>query len=395
MTTPHQAMASVAGMLRDLSDEEARAALPLKWGSVPAGTIPAWVAEMDFAPAPAVAEATQAALARGVTGYPPDGDAGVGEAFAGFARRHWGWEVPADATTVVPGAVPGIRLALDVLVEPGPVVVPLPCYPPFRQVVALAGREAVHVEVDPDAADAALDLDAVERAFAGGARAVLLCQPHNPLGRVAPRAELEGLRDLADAYGARVISDEIHAPLVLPPGPGGPTHAVPFTSYLEVDPTGIMVTSHTKSFNVPAMPCGQVVVLDEADQKALREVPPVQNHGYSPLGEAAAVAAWRDSDDWLAALVERIAGNRDLLAERLATDLPGARTRPLGATYLAWLDLRAYRHEDPAAAGARRGVRVAPGHHYHPGLPGHARLNLATSPDRVAEIVRRLAAALA
>ncbi len=385
----------MASMLRDLSDEEARAALPLKWGTVPEGTIPSWVAEMDFALAPAVREATEEALRRGVTGYPPFGDGGLGGAFAGFAARHWGWSVPADATIVTPGVVPGLRLALEVLAPPGPVVVPLPCYPPFRDVVALAGREAIHVETDPDADDAALDLEQVERAFAAGARALLLCHPHNPLGRVAPRAELEALADLAARYGARVLSDEIHAPLVLPAGPGGPDEATPFTPYLAVDPTGILVTSHSKSFNTPGLPAGQVVVLDEADRKALRSVPMPQNHGYTPLGEAAGVAAWTDSDAWLAALVDRLTHNRALLAERLAAELPLARRRPLEATYLAWLDLRAHGHEDPAALARRHGVRFAGGHSYHPGLPGHLRLNLATSPERVAEAVRRLAAAMA
>ncbi len=124
----------------------------------------------------------------------------------------------------------GLRLALDELCPPGPVVVPLPCYPPFRDVVALAGREAAYVGLDPDhdhddRAAAALDLAAVERHLEAGARTVLLCHPHNPLGRVAHRAELEALRDLVRAHGARVLVDEVHAPLVLP-GPG-PVRALP------------------------------------------------------------------------------------------------------------------------------------------------------------------------
>ena len=109
----------------------------------------------------------------------------------------------------------------------------------------------------------------------------------------------------------------------------------------------------------------------------------------------AAEVSWRDCDDWHAALVERLAGQRALLGELLATHLPEARSRPLEATYLAWLDLRAYGHDDPAAAGLEEGVRVAPGEDYHPGLPGHARVNIATSPERLEAIVGRLAKALA
>lgn len=379
-------------MLRDFSDEEARAALLLKWGAVGEGTLPAWVAEMDWPTAPAVAEAVVDAVRRGVTGYAPFGDGGVGAAFAGFAQRWWGWSVPADATVCTPGVVPGIRLALDVLCPPGPVVVPLPCYPPFRDVVALAGRQAVHVETDPDDPDGALDLDAVERAFAAGARTLLLCHPHNPLGRVARTAELEALRDLAATYAARVVTDEIHAPLVLPGEGGAP--APGFTPYLAVDPTGILVTGSSKSFNTPGLMCAQVVVLDPGEQAALRAVPMPQNHGVSPLGQAASVSAWSEGDAWLAAVLERVAGNRDLLARLLGTHLPWARQRRHEATYLAWLDLRAHGVEDPAAAAMRTGLRLGPGQDYHPGLPGHVRLNLATSPDRLSEAVRRLARAL-
>ncbi len=373
-------------MIVDLSDEEARAALPLKWGGVEPGVLPAWVAEMDYALAPAIVEAVTAAVARGTAGYPPAGDAGVGSAFAAYAARHWSWDVPAGASVVVGDVIAGIRLALDVLCPPGPVVVPLPCYPPFRDVVTLTGRAVVTVETDPDADDAALDLARVEAAFRAGARTLLLCNPHNPLGRVPARAELEALAALARAHGARVVSDEIHGPLTLP----GAT----FTPYLGVDDTGIMVTSPSKTFNTAGLHCAQVVVLDPAEQALLRGVPLPQNHAYSPLGMIAARTAWADGDDWSAALVARLDTQRSLLTELLGAHLPLARQRPLDATYLAWLDLRDYGHADPAEVALALGVRLAPGGDYHPGLPGHARLNVATSPERLERIVERVASAL-
>lgn len=373
-------------MIRDLTDDEARRALPLKWGAVPEGTLPAWVAEMDLELAPQLSEAVSAAVLEGRTGYAPFGDDGTGAALAGFAGRHWDLDLPHDAVVPSGDVIAGIRLAIEVLCPPGPVVVPLPCYPPFRDVVALAGRELVPIETDPDAADAALDLAAVEEAFREGARTLLFCHPHNPLGRVAPRSELEALRDLVDEYDARVVTDEIHAPLVLP--------GADFTPYLAVDPTAIMVTSASKSFNVPGLQCAQVVVLDETDRARLRSVPPAQNHGYSPLGMLAARVAFTECDDWLAALVARLADNRDLLGTLLAEHLPKAQVRPLEATYLPWLDLRGYGHDDPAAVAAPRGVRVAPGHDYQPGLAGHVRLNIATSPERLTLMVQRLGEAL-
>lgn len=373
------------GVLRDLTDDQARAALPLKWG-VAEGVLPAWVAEMDFALAEPIEEALVAAVRRGTAGYAPHGDAGLGAAFGGFAERHWGWRPPDDASVVTGDVIAGIRIALEVLCPPGPVVLPLPCYPPFRAVVALAGREAVPVAVDPDADDAALDLDAVQAAFEAGARTILLCNPHNPLGRVASREELADLAALAERYGARVVTDEIHGPLVLP----GAT----FTPYLSVDERGILVTSASKTFNTAGLHCAQIVVLDPEEQRTLRGLPLPQNHAYSPLGMIAGVTAWTDCDEWHAALVDRLDAQRTLLGKLLADRLPEARMRPLQATYLPWLDLRGYGYADPAARGLRHGVRVAPGTDYQPGLAGHARLNIATDADRLERIVTRLAEAV-
>ena len=377
-------------LIRDLPDDEIRDALPLKWGSVEPGTVPCFVAEMDFALAEPVADAVAAAVRRGTAGYAPFGDLGVGEAFAGWSRRHWGHEVDPASTVVVGDVIAGIRLVLEVLCPPGPVVVPLPCYPPFRDVVALAGREAVWVSTDPDAADhdaTALDLAAVERAFADGARTLLLCNPHNPLGRTPRRAELEALRDLARRFDARVVSDEIHGPLVLPGGEE-------FTPYLDVDERGLCVTSASKTFNTAGLHCAVVVAPEASEQAALRGVPLPQNHAYSPLGMIAAQVAWTQGDAWRAALVGRLARQRDLLADLLAEHLPAARARRLEATYLPWLDLRAYGHEDPAARARDHGVAPAPGHAYQPGLRGHVRLNVATSPERLRLMVERLAAAV-
>jgi len=376
-------------MIRDLTDAEARAALPLKWG-VPEGTIPAWVAEMDYAPAPAISAAVNAAVGRGMVGYPPFDHPlvrGLEESFRGFAERHWGWDVPAGSTTLCGDVITAMRLVLEHLCPPGPVVVPLPCYPPFRTVVSLAGREARYVEVDPDAETATLDLDAVRAHFEDGARTLMLCTPHNPWMRVFTRAELEAVRDLAAEYGARVLADEIHAPLVLP--------GAEFVPYLTVDPDAVVVTSHTKSFNTPGLKAAQIITPREEDRVAIRSIPFESNHGYTGLGMAAGTAAWRDSDLWLLALRQRLDVLREDLVDLVSTHLPQARVRPLEATYLAWVDLRAYGVADPAAAGLEHGVRVAAGSDYQPGLDGHVRINIATSADRLAEVVKRLGKAVA
>ena len=235
--------------------------------------------------------------------------------------------------------------------------------------VRLAGRGLVTVTTDPDADDAALDLTAVEAAFREGARTFLLCNPHNPLGRVPRRAELEALRELAAAYDVRVVADEIHGPLTLP--------GAMFTPYLTVDPTAVMVISAPRRSTPPG-------ALRAAGHPrpgragATAGLPGPQNHAYSPLGMIAAAVAWRDCDAWLASLVRRLADQRDLLAALLPEHLrrPG---RPLEATYLAWLDLRAYGVDDPAGDALAHGVKVAPGATTSPAWPGTCG---STSPPR-------------
>ncbi len=379
-------------MIRDLTDEEARRALPCKWGEVDEDVLPAWVAEMDYALAAPIAEALHEAVDANVSGYPsfdPGGE--LGTSYAGFARRHFGHEVDPGHVIPVVDVTQGVRLALDVLSEPAPMVMPVPAYAPQLAIAGITARDRVDLVVEPDAERAEIDLDRLDALFAEGARTLLLTQPHNPWGRVFTRDELEGVRDVVLRHGARVIADEIHAPLVLPGGEHVP--------YLSVEGTAehtVAVVAASKAFNTAGLRCAQLVVPDPVARERLLAAPMARNDSWSTLGTVAAVAAYTRCDDWLAALVERLDGQRRLLADLLGTHLPLARMRPLEATYLAWIDLRSYGHADPAAVAlGKGGVRVAPGHDYHPGLEGHIRLNIATSPERLTEIVHRLATALA
>ena len=378
-------------MIHDLTDDEARAALPAKWGMAEPGELPAWIAEMDYAPAPCITDALTAAVRAGSLGYPRFESGGaLGEAYAGFAARQYGQRIDPDHVRAVVDVTAGVRLLLDVLSGPGAMVMPVPAYSPQLAIAEITGRKRVDLVVDPDAATAELDLDELDRLFADGAQTLLLTQPHNPWGRVFTRAELEGVRDVVVRHGARVISDEIHAPLVLP--------GAEYVSYLDLDGTAdhaVALVAASKAFNTAGLKCAQLVVPDDDTRRLLEEVPMARNDSWSSLGVVATIAAYTGGDAWLAALIERLDAQRSLLRELLSTHLPDARMRPLEATYLAWIDLRAYGHEKPAAVARQRGrVWVSEGDDYHRGLPGHLRLNIATSPARLEEAVRRLAAAL-
>jgi cystathionine beta-lyase len=218
----------------------------------------------------------------------------------------------------------------------------------------------------------ALDFEGLDRAFAAGARAMVLCHPHNPTGRIAPVEELQRLASLADAWGVHVIADEIHAPLSFGE----------FTPWLTVSENGAALTSASKAFNLPGLKLGFVVGGPPL-------APELRFHaGYA--GVIAAEAAFRDGDAWLDETIAIIAANQ----ARLPSLLPdGVRLAyPAQASYLAWLDCRGV-GDDPAAVFLQRGrVALQPGGGFR--APGYARLNVGTYPELMEEAVRRMAAAL-
>jgi cystathionine beta-lyase len=372
----------------DLTDDELRRAGSIKW-RYRDDVLPAWVAEMDVRPCPPVAAALHDAVSRGDLGYPTLPGIGLPEALAGFAAARLGWDVDPAHVVQTGDVMAGILLSLQVLCEDAPVVVPTPSYPPFLDGIPLTRRPLVTV---PCAADEGgrpvLDLDAVGAAFAAGARTLVLANPHNPLGRAFTAAEIAGVAAVADRYGARVIADEVHAPLVLP----GAAH-VPYAT--TGDPRAITVTSASKAFNVPGVKCAQVVPSAAADAAALAGLPTVANHGTSPLGVAATIAAYTAGGPWLDDVVAHLDARRARFGALLAAHLPGVRWWPMEATYLAWVDASAVSEAPARDALTRAKVMVNDGDTFGPGLGygGHVRVNLATSEERLERVVLGLARA--
>jgi cystathionine beta-lyase len=372
----------------DIPDDDLRRCWSVKWTLPPAGVLPAWVAEMDARPCPPVYEAVRAAVERGTFGYPPfDALTDVREAFADFAAARYGWRVDPALVVSTGDVMAGVRFVLETLCERAPVVVPVPSYPPLLHVVPLTGRQVVTVPgLD---ADRRLDVDAIGAAFAAGARTILLSNPHNPLGRAWSVAELEALRDVAMRHGARVLSDEIHGPLVLP----GATH-VPYGTIEGTAEHGTTITSASKAFNVPGLKCAQIVTGTPADAAALAGVHFVANHGVSPLGLVATGAAYTEGASWLDAVVAALADRRAELAKLLAERLPAVGWTPPEATYLAWFDLTGTGLADPVErALAVGGVMLSRGPDFGPGNELATRLAFATSAERLERIVDGLARA--
>jgi cystathionine beta-lyase len=369
----------------DLSLDELRARRSVKWRRYPEDVLPAWVAELDFRLAAPVHRALADAVGRDDTGY-ANAD-GLPAAFASFAAARWGWEVDPARTLLVADIMSGVGELLRTLTEPGDrVVVNPPVYPPFFKMVNEVGRGLVEA---PLGADWRLDLDALEAAFAAGARCYLLCSPHNPTGTVHTREELEAVAALAARHGVLVVSDEVHAPMTLP----GASH-VP---YLEVGPeNGIALVSASKAWNVPGLKCALTIAASERMTDALRRLPEHVPFHAGHFGVLANIAAYADGGEWLDALVAHLDAQRDRVAALLAAELPDVRHVRPEAGYLVWLDCRELDlGDDPSEVFLERG-RIA----LSPGLPfgsqgkGFARLNAGTSGALLAEAVARMRSAL-
>lgn len=366
----------------DLPLEALRRRRSAKWRAVDDDVLPMWVAELDVPLAPAVTAVLHEAVEAGDSGYAsPDV---LAPAFAGFAARRWGWSVDLARCWPVADVMVGVGEVLELLTAPGDgVVVCPPVYRPFWTVPLERGRTVVPVPLD---ADGGLDLAGIDAALTGGATAVLLCSPHNPTGRVWTAGELQALDDVVRPHGAVVLSDEIHAPLVL--------DGARFTPYLGAgERQAVALVSASKAFNLAGLKASLVVAGSSAVAERLAAMSPDVAYRCGHLGVLASVAAWAGGDAWLDGLLAHLDRNRRLLAELLPA---GVGYRPPQASYLAWLDLRALGLDAPAAHVLEHGrLALVEGTDFGPQGQGFVRLNFGTPRAVLEQGAQRLTAALA
>ncbi|OSC37649.1 MalY/PatB family protein [Mycobacterium decipiens] len=380
----------------------------MKWRAHPADVLPLWVAEMDVQLPPTVAEALHRAVDNGDTGY-PYGTA-YAEAISEFASDRWQWhDLDVSRTAVVPDVMLGIVEMLRLVTNRGDtVVVNSPVYAPFYAFVSHDGRRVVEA---PLSGDGRIDLDALEETFSrargsGGKVAYLLCNPHNPTGSVHTANELRGVAERARRFDVRVVSDEIHAPLILP--------GAHFTPYLSVPgaENAFALTSASKAWNL----CGLKAALAIAGREAatdLARMPEEVGHGPSHLGVIAHTAAFKTGGTWLDALLRGLDGNRTLLGALVDEHLPRVKYQWPQGTYLAWLDCRELGLDDATTdemandlavvsdlSGPARWfldharVALSSGHVFGTGGAGHVRINFATSRAILTDAVSRMSRSL-
>ena len=381
-----------------------------KWRAYPADVLPMFVADMDFVPPEPVVRALRVAVEHGVFGYPRGlhGSADELPEYAGIivermARRYC-WQIQPEAVVLLPGIVVGLNIVGNMFREQGgSAIVQPPVYPPFLEIAHTSGltRRDAELLQQPDGTYA-IEWERLTDSFAEDTRLFVLCNPHNPVGRVYRRDELERLAEMCLARKVLICSDEIHCDLIyknLQKGvqsPEEPPHHLPIAS---LDPA---IAQHTitfmapsKTFNLPGLQAS-IAIIPNAE---LRQRFQAARQGLVPwvnvMGLIALEAAYRDGQEWLDQLLVYLEANRDFLYDFVQRELPGISMAKPEGTYLAWLDCRAAQLDNPYEFFLKQAqVALGNGAAFGAGGQGFVRLNFGCPRSMLEEVLQRMKRAL-
>lgn len=364
----------------------------VKWARHPPDVLPLWVADMDLGTAPVIVDRLRWLLERVELGYPVEPRPAVADALLAWQSRRHGWTPEPDHVRLFVDVLQGVAAALRWGTEPGCGVGLLtPVYPPFLAAVERAGRRVVDLPLVGEGRR--FDPAALGRAADAGMQALLLCNPHNPTGRVLDDDELAALADVVVERDLLLISDEIWADVVHP----GARHVPMASRGPEVARRTVTLTSASKAFNLAGLRCAVGVLGPDRLRATIDDLPPHLLGDPNVFGVTALLTAWTQGEGWLEQARATLTARRDQLTDLLAREVPGVGYQPPQATYLAWLDLRAFDlGDDPSERLLRDGrIALSPGPDFGPGGAGHVRLNFATTPEVLADAVGRIASVLA
>lgn len=351
--------------------------------------IPMWVADMDFHAAPEIVAAVEKRAREGVYGYSRP-TARLTEAVLSYFEEQLGWPIQPDWIVWLPGLVPGLNLACRAVGQRGDrVMIPTPVYAPFLSAPELAERGRDDVPLRWTGSRWEFDWEAMERAITPATRLLLLCHPHNPVGRVWTRAELLQLADFCTRHDLVICSDEVHCDLRLEDVPFHPIAALA----PEIAARTITLNSPSKTYNIPGLAFAYAVIPNPKLRGAFRQAGAGVLAELNPFGLVAGEAAYRHGAPWRQALLRRLRANRDILFSALqAGELPGLSSTPIEATYLAWLNIEALNEPDPVAFFEASGVGLSDGRPF--GDPRYVRLNFGCPEATLREGLSRMRRAL-
>lgn len=375
--------------LDSLSLAELRARPGAKWKYFPADVIPCWIAEMDFPLAEPVKRAIHDQVDTNDLGYLlPTGLPGLREAVAGRLQSRYDYAVDTEDVALLGTTGAGLNLSVRAFSQPGDEVMLLtPLYPPFRMAVESSGRVPVEVELSNGPDGYTIDFEAMERAVTSRTAMLMICNPHNPVGRVFTREELTGLADFAARHDLTLVSDDLHSDLLY-----DGTH-VPLASLdHEMRDRTVTLYGPTKAFNIPGLKISFAV---SSNHDLLERMNAAGGGLATPpnvLAQAATLGAYLEGDAWLEQVLAYLRANRDHLLERVRSSMPRVQVHKPEATYLAWLDLRAFDlGDEPATTLAERArVGLNDGATFGAGGKGFMRFNFATNRTILDEALSRL-----
>ena len=363
---------------------ERRGTWSARWERYPGDVIPLWVADTDFRAPPAVLEALQRRIAHGIFGYnvPP---AALRDAVIERMQRLYGWHVAPDWVVFIPGVVPGLHLAARHLVRQDEhILVPTPVYHHLKRAAVVAGREHADVPLVISSGRWVLDEDRLQEAVQPHSRLLYLCNPQNPGGTIFTRDELARLAAFAQKHDLVICSDEIHADILLDEG----KPHVPIASLSrDTSRRSVTLISPNKAFGFPGAGCAFAIIEDLELRRAFCSDHHATVHDPSVLGSEAALAAYRECGEWLAAQIRYLQANRGLV-EREVGAMRGLRMAHVEATYLAWIDASGLGVRDPHQYFLERGVALSPGAQF--GAPGFVRLNFGTQRALLEKALQRM-----
>ena len=317
----------------------------------------------------------------------------LGQALSFFANQRWGWQIDPSSIKIAPDVGVGVIEICRLLLSPGDkILINTPVYYNFYNWIKEIHCEVVDAPLVENELRYSLDFSGIEAAYASGVKVHILCNPHNPVGALFTKSELANLAELAKQYGVRIMSDEIHAPLVYKEN-----SFTPFLSASEsAREVGFAFLSATKTFNIAGLKCAQIVAQSDQNCAILEKLPLAVHSRASLFGAIASAVAYHDCIDWLDALIVELDSSRNFLKELISNSGTTIGYRIPEAGYFGWLDLRVLEMQgDVAQRFITQGkIAVAPGNFYGPSGSGFIRMNFATSREIVQDAVTRIVSVL-
>ncbi|HWQ46419.1 MAG TPA: PatB family C-S lyase [Longilinea sp.] len=368
---------------------ERRSTESVKWRIFDEDVLPMWVADMDFRSPEPVIQALHARVEHGIFGYPLPQDEFRQVVVERLANRYQ-WQVCPDDLIFLPGVVTGFNLVCQALTQTGQAaIIQTPVYFPFLSAPENAGltRQENQLVMASDGRYE-IDFDDFERQITPQTKMFILCNPHNPVGRVFTRPELERLAEICLRHDIYICSDEIHSDLIF----SGYQHTPIATLGKQVSDRTVTLIAPSKTFNIAGLECSIAVVTNPKLRKRIEAARKGLVHGVNVLGLTAGLAAYKYGEGWLNELLVYLEGNRDFLSDFVMERLPGVRMSPMEGTYLAWLDCRGSNVADSACKSFLEKGRVAlnNGADFGKGGEGFVRLNFGCPRSMLKDALERM-----